>query len=210
MPVIYRDTKGSGSHVGVWQITESWQTLLEMVTLTPEDVAKVTSFGRDSRKQEWLAARVLLQQLSGMNPEIGYHRNGAPFLQNSTNRISISHTQGYAAVAISDANTVAIDIEYPSPRVLKIADRFLHPDEEAFLDKQRLADYQTVIWCAKEALFKWWGETDVTFKEHLRIHPFTLQTDAVMLEATISKGSFYAKLALHCIVNSNYILVYIL
>lgn len=55
---------------------------------------------------------------------------------------------------------VAVDIEYQSERVKKIASRFLRQDEKA-------DDVNTMLlhWCAKETVYKYFSEDDLRFSE---------------------------------------------
>jgi phosphopantetheinyl transferase len=209
MPIVQHHTSQDGGQTGVWHITEPWEELYSQLSLTPSEHERVLNFGRDTRKQEWLATRLLLKTLTGNHITVNYRPNGAPCADVPDLHISLSHTQNYAAVSLSPVHPVAVDIEYPSQRVLRIADRFLHDDERTFIESRHEAIFQTIIWCAKEALYKWWGETDVIFKEHLRVLPFQLQ-DNIEMKAFISKDAFYADLTLHCNVTDNYILVYII
>ena len=83
----------------------------------------------EGRKSEWLSVRVLLKELTGSEPDILYHDNGAPYLPESSLHISISHTKGFAAVLLSPNKPVGIDIEYRSERIHRIKSRFLSETE---------------------------------------------------------------------------------
>ena len=69
---------------------------------------------------------------------------------------------------LSHSNNVAIDVEYMSPRVNKIADKFLRSDEDAPDLRSRL-----VHWCAKETMYKYFSEQHLGFDE-MRVLPFKL------------------------------------
>jgi phosphopantetheinyl transferase len=207
MPLIYEKTEHNGGRAGIWELTESWQEMMTMLELSAADQEKVLSFKLESRRQEWLGARLLVKYFTGITPQIGYHANGMPFLTNIQSNISISHTRNYAAVALHPTQKVAIDIEYPSDRVLRISNRFIHPDEEKILTPENKTLQLTAIWCAKETLFKWGGQTDVIFKEHLRTHPFTLADDEI-IDATICQYNNLQHLQLHLLLKPHYICVY--
>ena len=72
--------------------------------------------------------------------------------------ISISHTTGYAALILSDAEEVGIDIEYLSDRVERIAPRFIRYDEHAETTLQKL-----LLWSAKETVYKLFSEDALGF-----------------------------------------------
>ena len=207
MPLVYEKRGSDGGQAGIWELTESWQEMMTMLEVSAADQEKVHSFKLESRRQEWLGARLLVKHFTGLTPQIGYHANGMPFLMNIRANISISHTRHYAAVALHPTRKVAIDIEYPSDRVLCISDRFVHPEEEKILTPLDRTLQLTAIWCAKETLFKWAGQTDVIFKEHLCTHPFLLANDAT-IDATICRNDHIQHLQLHLLLKPHYICVY--
>jgi len=174
---IERIIDSSDQHkVAVWQVTESLDELLQLISLSPQDTKKVNSFRLEKRKREWLACRILLQHLIGKYPQIEYNKSGKPFLADQSYHISLSHTDGYVAASIS-AQPTALDIELCSPRINKVAQRFIHDREWAFVEDEQSLSYLTLIWSAKETLFKYFDESMVVFKDHFRIAPFQLNTE---------------------------------
>lgn len=85
--------------------------------------------------------------------------------------VSISHTKGYAALILSKKSEVAVDIEYMSDRVERIASKFLRKDERADSLNAKL-----VHWCAKETVFKLFSEENLLF-EDMRVKPFDTMAD---------------------------------
>jgi phosphopantetheinyl transferase (holo-ACP synthase) len=65
-----------------------------------------------------------------------------------------------------------------TPRVQNIKHKFLHVDELVFVHSHSI-DQQipllTLLWSAKEAMFKWWGEGDVDFSEVTATEAFAFQ-----------------------------------
>ena len=145
MPVLFKYTEPL---LGVWKIEESSEELLSMLEQTSEYLPFLQQIKTEKRRQEWLASRVLLKELAGEELLIAYHDDGAPYLLDSSLSLSISHTNGYAAVLLQEQGAVGIDIEYRSDRVLKIRSRFMSPEENASVGP----DYET---------------------EHLHVEPFT-------------------------------------
>lgn len=206
MPLFDLKELDSCSTVAVWQITETVEELCALVDVPDSDKEKLETFKLDKRKQEWLATRVLLNKLLGFYPQIKYGENGKPFLGNSSYKISISHTKGYAAVCMSKHPT-AIDIEIPSQRVNKISKRFVHPKEEAFIDDASRIKYLTILWSAKEALYKYYNIFGVEFKEQFLIYPFKLN-DSRLLECNFTHNSVVHELQLRYELNEYYCIVY--
>ena len=187
--------------LGIWKITEPWQDMMESLRYNSLYCRDANNIQSDKRKQEWLAVRLLLKHLSGADTFIDYHDNGAPFLQNSQNHISISHTTGYAAIILSKNQNPGIDIEYRSERAWKLRKKFLsdkesdiflslnHPDlsiqsfNEYSINTEPVpcrSDLSTLCWCAKETTFKALQQTEVDFIEHLHILPFTLSDEGFL------------------------------
>lgn len=158
---------------GVWKIEETSDELLSMLDLRSEYLPFLQNIKTEKRRQEWLASRVLLKELSGSELLIAYHEDGAPYLPESTFNLSISHTNGYAAVLLQEQPAAGIDIEYYSTRILKIRSRFLSPEEDASIHPDNAVNHLLIYWCAKEALFKMIRQKDVDFIKHLHIESFT-------------------------------------
>lgn len=169
MPLLFKHTEPL---LGVWKIEESSDELLAMLGLQSEYLPFLQGIKTEKRRQEWLASRVLLKELIGEELLIAYHDDGAPYLPGSSLSLSISHTNGYAAVLLQDQETAGIDIEYHSNRVLKIRSRFMSPEEGASIGSEYEVEHLLVYWCAKEALFKMIRQQDIDFIEHLHIEPF--------------------------------------
>ena len=150
--------KHAGPSWGIWKIEESSGALFSLLRNGEEYLPQLESIRTEPRRREWLASRVLLQELAGGPVRIAYRPNGAPYLPDSSLHVSISHTKGYAAVLLQDCPAAGIDIEYRSARVLKIRRRFMNPEEEAGIDKGHETEHLLLHWCAKETLFKMVGQ----------------------------------------------------
>ena len=180
MPIIFTQTSPA---IGIWKIEESWQEMLETIRKN-EDYSReidldVNNKTTDKRKQEWLAARLLLLHLDGPESYIDYNENGAPVLRNNRYNISISHTSCFVAIILSDKENPGIDIEYHSERAFKLRKKYLGNKEMEMFDLLRdslhnnMNTLATLCWCAKETAFKALRQTEVDFIEHLHILPFT-------------------------------------
>lgn len=93
---------------------------------------------------------------------VGHQPSGKPFLNAQCSipptQISISHTRGYVALLLSNDSNVGVDIEYRSNRVVRIAKRFIRPDEVA-----DTVDEMLLLWSAKEAVYKLFSEDKLAF-----------------------------------------------
>lgn len=193
--------------LGVWKMDETSDELLAMLELQSEYQPFLQQIKTEKRRQEWLASRVLLKELAGEELQVAYHADGAPYLPGSSFSLSISHTNGYAAVLLQDRGDAGIDIEYHSNRVLKIRSRFMSPEEDASVCPDHVTEYLLIHWCAKEALFKMIRQQDVDFIGHLHIEPFTYAGSG-QIRAYETRTPHTASYTLHYEVYPAFILVY--
>ncbi len=180
MPILFKNEECSGGIVAVWKITETVDELLELLKLNQEELARLYSFRLDKRKLEFLAIRCLIKSVLNIDPEILYLDSGRPVLHNSSYNLSISHTKGYAAIALSKSNYSGIDIEFPSERVVKVYDRFVSAEEKMFIPTEQELAYYTLLWSLKEAMYKIFDEKSVVFNRDLKCYPFELKDEGEM------------------------------
>ncbi|MDR1122370.1 MAG: 4'-phosphopantetheinyl transferase superfamily protein [Dysgonamonadaceae bacterium] len=163
-----------GTIWAVYSIMESSEALLHLLDKKELYHAYLQSVTSESRKREWLAVRVLLKNMLQEEKEILYHTNGKPYLADYSYHISISHTKGYAAIALNKVHPVGIDIEYLSSRAGKSYSRFMSSEEYLQVSPENMETQLLLHWSAKESLFKILGEAHVDFKSCLHISPFQL------------------------------------
>ena len=65
--------------IGIWQLTDTLNDLLKFSNLSPSDLERYKSFTFEKRKKEFLAARILLQEISPEKYQIEYENSGKPF-----------------------------------------------------------------------------------------------------------------------------------
>ena len=206
MPLFYQQDINLTTKLGVWKIEESEDFFLRSVPLQ-------RSIKHPHKRLQHLAGRYLLPFLFPDFPheEIEIADTKKPFLPDEQYHFSISHCGDYAAAIVSSTERVGIDIEMITPRVDKIKHKFLHADELAFVNNQPV-DQQisllTLLWSAKEAMFKWWGSGDVDFSEVLRIHSFPNSSNGVM-DALFQKDGYSKPLQLHYRLNDITSLVWV-
>lgn len=161
--------------LGVWKMDETEEELLAMLgSAAAGYAAALRAMKAERRRKEWLTSRVLLKALTGVEPQVAYHPDGAPYLPYLPLSISISHTDGYAAVLLQQGGAAGVDIERRHPRVLKVRSRFLSPEEDAAIAEAGAADHALVYWCAKEAVYKMMRAGEVDFARHIFVEPFDI------------------------------------
>lgn len=158
-----------------WAIWKQEETIDQLLAMLPDSgemyLEQLNKFTSDSRKNEWLSVRVLLYHLLGSQFEILYKPNGRPYLSDGCGYISISHTKGYVTVIHSRHKTVGIDIERTGERILRLAHKFVGSDETPDILEDNLTEIEmfTMIWSAKEVMFKCMDKDNVDFREHLHV-----------------------------------------
>ena len=169
-----------GVSLGLWQMDESPEQLFDLYPhLLPYRSSLDDKYKNDGRKLEFLAIRALMYEMLRVNgASKGLLSHAGDFTHNGQGKplfrgyhVSISHTKGYAALILSKKSEVAVDIEYMSDRVERIASKFLRKDEQA-----DSLDSKLVHWCAKETVFKLFSEENLLFEE-MRVKPFDTMSD---------------------------------
>jgi 4'-phosphopantetheinyl transferase len=90
---------------------------------------------------------------------------------------------------ISRNGTVGIDIEQIKEKVERIASKFLQPQELAFINNDADKTQQLyVCWCVKEAVYKCYGQKEVSFADNILLEPFNF-THHGTVNALLHKGS---------------------
>jgi len=179
--MLLKKTVENDATIAIWEITETVPELLDLLHNKKTYSTDLTKFTTDKRKKEWLAARILVENICGKNKIIAYNEKGKPYLTDQSFHISISHTSNFVAVIAHPTREVSIDIEQISDRVCKLKERFLHKDELSHIDSAQETIHLLLHWGAKEVLFKMMNEENVDFTEHLRIFPFTPETNGIFL-----------------------------
>ena len=183
MPLFYQQYINEHTRLGVWRITEDESFFLERVPLH-RDIT------HPNKRLQHLAGRYLLQFLYPEFPfgMIRIADTFRPYLADDAFHFSISHCGDTAAAIVSRHDRVGVDAEISTPRVLRILNKFLHPEELNWYDAypkdpdpgidapeaSRAYLLPTLLWSVKEAVFKWHGDGGVDFSEHIRIQPFAL------------------------------------
>ncbi|HVX28384.1 MAG TPA: 4'-phosphopantetheinyl transferase superfamily protein [Parafilimonas sp.] len=189
MPLFYQHTINQTTKLGIWKIEEDENFFLQKVPLQQ-------SITHPHKRLQHLAGRYLLRYLFPDFPyeEILIADTRKPYLPNEQYHFSISHCGDYAAAIVSSTHRVGIDIEIPTEKIIRIAHKFIHEHEQAFLsvaDVQPLTinhELLTIIWSTKEAIFKWLSIGGVDFKEHMQLNGIIQkQNDSLQLPFIFQK-----------------------
>lgn len=177
MPVILKIQHNDGQRTAVWEITENEPDLLNMALLNPADFSTFSSIANPGRRLEWLAVRALLKEFYASVPSIVYSQSGRPFLLDSADKISVSHSGKMVGIVLHPSRNPGIDIEAIHPRIFKISARFLSKSENKFLNNNPSAAQLVTLWAAKEVMFKVYDLSGVSFKNNLEVEPFVMSSN---------------------------------
>ncbi|MFL5741596.1 MAG: 4'-phosphopantetheinyl transferase family protein [Flavisolibacter sp.] len=166
MSIFFQQDLNGSTRLGIWKIEEEEDFFLRKVPLQ-RDIT------HPHKRLQHLAGRYLLKYLYPDFPTelIRIADTRKPFLEDEAYHFSISHCGNFAAVLVSKDCRVGIDIEMTSEKVLRILHKFLHQEEHMLLGRGTGEEnfIPTLLWSAKEAMFKWWGRGEVDFSEMLRL-----------------------------------------
>jgi phosphopantetheinyl transferase len=193
VPLFYQQNIDETTRLAVWKIEEPEDFFLSKVPVQRE-------ITHPHKRLQHLAGRYLLRFLYPDFPhhEIEVAGTRKPFLPNDQYHFSISHCSDYAAAIVSTRERVGIDVEIVTERMHKIKHKFLHRDELRFINAQPASQQQdllTLLWSAKEAMYKWYGLGEVDFSEMMRTFPFVL-SHAGSIQGFFLKDDLQQKLEL--------------
>ena len=194
--------------MGVWEITEDFDSLYSMVNLAPVEKAKLDSFRNISRKIEWLSVRALVKNMLGQDTRILYNAENKPFVRGNTHNISITHSNNLTAVIIGKEKRVGIDLEFMSGKIIKVANKFIN-DRENIIDDPELSKFHLYLhWCAKETLYKICDKQDINFRDGITIAPFRPDEDHGHMMGNVINGNGEESFEMEYLQHDNYALVW--
>lgn len=167
MGLLHSENTAHGTRIMVWKIEEDIAYFFDRLKLTENDEAFLEGI-HPRRALEWAASRLLLRRLTGIAAPFDCLAdvNGRPYIPGDSRHISISHSAGAAAVAISDA-PIGLDIQADSDTLDRIAPKFARPEELNAIRESSDRRLLQLCWSAKEALFKLYGKGKVDFRRDL-------------------------------------------
>lgn len=134
-------------------------------TLSPEELTRVQTFKH--KQHHFVATRALVRKVLAFYTGLPIHslefarrEEGKPYLTNAPSPIyfNLSHSGNFAALAVSTAGEIGIDIETIRPRnFLAIAERYYHAEELHQILTTTEAEREQLffkLWTLKEAFFK--------------------------------------------------------
>ena len=193
--------------ISIWEINE---TIVELANALAHAVEENTKANpkKEIHQLQWLASRLLLKKHFHQK-RIQLHKDEfnkpSLFIDNTPYHISITHAGKYAAIFISASATVGIDLELIDERILNISNKFLNEKELKLIQEleHEQAKFISLIWSAKETLYKIYSRKELDFKQDIFINDIQEP-----IKGGISKLGSAFELDIHYIELENYILTY--
>ncbi|MFD1258482.1 4'-phosphopantetheinyl transferase family protein [Mucilaginibacter terrae] len=210
MAIAYRKQVDADTEFALWRMEEEVDTLYRQLQLNEQEKAYVEQLGNGKRHLHWLGTRVLLRTMLDTNEYIDckIDSHGKPYLANLPYHISLSHSYDYAAVMISKSRPVGIDIEQIKQKVERIAPKFLTPAERATISPENKIEHLYVCWCAKEAVYKCYGQKEISFLDNIALLPFNFATEG-SLAVNLHKGDVNLDYKVEYLQYEDYMLGYV-
>lgn len=173
MPLYKTITVDETTKVLIWKIEESYQWLSAGISLTPHCRNRVEGMKSDLHRRGFMSVRHLLAAAGYTDHDLYYDEMGKPHLRDNKH-ISITHSFIFSAIIISDRE-VGIDIEKQRNKILKIAHKFTPIEEYRTLaNDEAVMRKLTMVWGAKESLYKSFAKKGVSFLQHIYVEDFRL------------------------------------
>ena len=194
--------------LGILKLSEPAETLIQNFRFSEFEKKEYVLIKNETRRKEYLAVRILLEELTGKKSEIIYDANRKPQLKNHSMNISISHSPDLAVVLLSEKNA-GVDVENIHRNTEKVATRFLSENELNDIIQSTQPNLQRMLyWCAKEAAFKFSYDPEIEFKKHISIHNLEIISEGGMFYGQLSKNLPPTKLAFRYFFYENNVVTY--
>ncbi len=174
MPLYKTITVDESTNVLIWKITETYEALCDGIELTKHCQDRVDHMKSEIHRRGFMSVRHLLAIIGYTDHDLYYDEFGKPHLKDGK-QISITHSFEFSGIIISD-NNVGIDIEKQREKIQIIAHKFVNTIEDNCIKENDLERIRalTIIWGAKESLYKLYATAGISFEEHIHISSFTL------------------------------------
>ena len=182
MPLYKTITVTPSITVYIWKVSESEEELAEGIVLTPVCVERMLGMKSKQHRKGFLSIRHLLVEAGYVDHDLYYNEFGKPFLKDG-NHISITHSHDFTGIIIAHSDEVGIDIEMQRDKILKIAHKFTPIEEyKTLANVEAIIRKLTIVWGAKESLYKIYAQKGLSFLHHIDVKEFDLDEEESIAE----------------------------
>jgi phosphopantetheinyl transferase len=183
MPIYKRITVDEHTTALIWKIEESLKSLEKGVELTDHCRERYNGMKSQIHKKGFMSIRHLLKEFGYSDFDLDYDTKGKPHLKDG-HEISITHSFEFTGVIVSNKK-VGIDIEKQRDKIKLIAPKFTPIEEyEALGDTEDLVRKLTIVWGAKESLYKLYGKKGLLFLHDIFVNDFEISAKKTTARVT--------------------------
>ncbi|WP_318310617.1 4'-phosphopantetheinyl transferase family protein [Flagellimonas crocea] len=182
MPIYKTITVSPTTKVYIWKVTESEGELSKDVELTTHCQDRMDGMKSEAHRRAFLSIRHLLAKAGYVDHDLYYDDFGKPHLKDG-NFISITHSHNFTGIIVSETDEVGIDIEMQRDKILRIAHKFTPIQEyKTLANTEALMRKLTIVWGAKESLYKIYAQQGLSFLRHINVMDFTFEDSRTVAE----------------------------
>ena len=192
MPLYKILAVNASTKVYIWKVAESEAELSKGIGLTSNCQNRMNGMKSELHRRGFLSIRHLMGEAGYEDADLQYDEFGKPHLKDGT-KISITHSNNFTGIIVSESHEVGIDIEKQRDKILRIAHKFTPIEEyRTIANTDALIRKLTLVWGCKEALYKIYATPGLSFIHHIDVKDFSLEDSGTTAEI-LYKGasSFY-------------------
>ena len=183
------------TNVLIWKIEEPLPDLMADIHLSENSQNRLNSMKSELHQRGFMSIRHLLKVAGYTDADLQYDEFGKPHLKDG-NSISITHSFTFTAIIVSTKDIVGIDIEMQRDKIVKIAHKFTPFEEyKTIANHSALVSKLTIVWGAKESLYKIYGKKKLRFLHHIYIEDFAFSdkktTGVIKYEGNVSSHAIH-------------------
>ncbi len=209
--LVWNDGEGKGR---VFPLLDEEDFYRSKLFFSSEEEEVLQKMPRKSSRLQWMSCRLALKELIEEQAFVELKKDsfGRPYLPHLDYLISLSHSNNWAGAFVHPHKKVGFDIEEFRDKILRLEHKFVSPAEAFFLSEDPKTRIQelTLIWSAKESLYKLIGNKAFDFKEHLRLQTSNLLTQS-NTEAIVSwKNGEFLDFTVRWMVQESFVITWVL
>ncbi|WP_310395264.1 4'-phosphopantetheinyl transferase superfamily protein [Hymenobacter sp.] len=197
--------------LGLWRLTETPAELWRGLPQAAAYRALAPATADATRQAQWVAGRVLVHELLAellpgqLGQQLVVHNDatGRPWLAGAARGllVSLSHSGAWVAAVLARGGRAGVDVEMIRDKAQRLAGKFLATPEwaEALAATQKSPEtasaHYTLLWSAKETLYKLAARRGIVFREQLRLGSFAPQESGEIPATLMLNGA----LSRHCV-----------
>jgi 4'-phosphopantetheinyl transferase len=186
--------------VALWEINEDFDELLNLVPAAWINTIDIQHISKHN-----LAARALANEVCPGFKLLEKDKYGKPYFESKQHEISITHAGKYAGFMLHKTSNCGIDMERITERIRPLQSKFIREDEQGFLKWDLKGMF--MVWCAKEAMYKYYGRKALDFKTHLKVYVDSI-SESGTIKGEINKGDYQKELDLQYKFIDDYLIVH--